>query len=225
MGRRCCRGCGSGSGRGARRFEMSKTISDDTMIAFEFLIEALADVEDEIKRLGAESFKEGAIDAVGQLRDQLRDIRVVRADVARLQETYVGKFIPNSTSETEPMGGLHTNDSLQLIMRYNGVMATGRWHGRSMTVLRDSTVRRQIWDSLSENLTELRRTCELDGTLEPTGQPDLLRLTKDLRFPSPSASAQFVAGCSVSGNREWQVDPNGQPLGQYIKKKSRSTPP
>ncbi len=52
----------------------------------------------------------------------------------------------------------------------------------------------------------------------------LLRLTQDLKFDSPSGAAQFVAGCSVSGNRDWRIEGTGLPLGRWFSRGGNRKP-
>src|SRR5271165_1922728 len=91
-----------------------------------------------------------------------------------------------------------------------------------VTLLGGSTVRREFLESLSDPLRELRQRCEKDGRLVVFGGERLLKLTNSLTFRSPSAAAKFVAGCSVSGNIYWLVEPSRSPLGQYLRRASRT---
>jgi hypothetical protein len=56
----------------------------------------------------------------------------------------------------------------------------------------------------------------------PTAGSDMLKLVRSIRFNSPSGAAQFVAGCSVSGNREWRVAGSGVTLGEWLRKRRAS---
>ncbi|MCB1792922.1 MAG: DUF4357 domain-containing protein [Candidatus Competibacteraceae bacterium] len=42
-----------------------------------------------------------------------------------------------------------------------------------------------------------------------------LEVTREVLFTSPSAAAAFVAGCSVNGPLEWQVQGKGISLKQW----------
>ena len=105
-------------------------------------------------------------------------------------------------------------------MSYNGGQSSRGLQVWSSASSGDSKVRRPIFDFLSDTLRELRQQKERDGTLAEDKDPELLRLTKALRFGSPSAAAQFVAGCSVSGNRDWHAAKTNTPLGTYLREHS-----
>ena len=63
----------------------------------------------------------------------------------------------------------------------------------------------------------------VDGSLsadEDSGPT--LTVRKNMPFDSQSGAAQFVAGCAVSGNREWRVEDTGKTLGQYLKARRKS---
>ena len=92
-----------------------------------------------------------------------------------------------------------------------------------VTLLEGSTVRREFLESLSDPLRELRLKCEKEGRLVALAGERLLKLTKSLTFRSPSAAAKFVAGCSVSGNIYWLVEPSRSPLGKYLRRTSRTS--
>lgn len=97
-------------------------------------------------------------------------------------------------------------------MTYAEAFANARCVGRKVTILPGSFVRKQTFESMHENVQQRRQEAEAKGILAPCGNPELLEVASEVLFTSPSAAAQFVAGCSGSVPREWQVQGKGVSL-------------
>jgi hypothetical protein len=132
--------------------------------------------------------------------------------VKALQKEWVAAFDPSTRSRTQydatPLETPNTQ-SLPLTMTYAEASAHAECIGRKVTILPGSTVRKEVFESLHENVLERRQEAEKNGILVCCDNPDLLEVKAKTLFTSPSAAAQFVAGCSVSGPREWQVTGKG----------------
>lgn len=99
-------------------------------------------------------------------------------------------------------------------MNYNGTNAKGAYRNRRVTLLEGSLIREEVLPSLADIYRDLRQVSSMtDGTLVSSDQSHLLRLARPKQFNSPSGAAQFVAGCSVSGNREWRLIGSDETLG------------
>ena len=70
--------------------------------------------------------------------------------------------------------------------------------------------------SFSDKDRQGREQLRHKGMLIEDDIKGLLKLTDDIEFNSPSKAARFVAGCSVSGNRDWHIEDTGMPLGSWL---------
>jgi Domain of unknown function (DUF4357) len=190
--------------------------------AFELLIEELAKAGDK-KREGSEAFLAGRYRDVEVLLEGAKAIEQIIKKVSALQEDWLQvsprevrvEREPEDQPPSQPDSTPVRPDEWQVQMRYNGVHAKGRYLdlNNSITLLEGSTIRRESHESLSDTLRDLRLQCQRNGRLVNTDDSEFLRVTKPIEFGSPSAAAQFVAGCSVSGNREWLLQSTQVPLG------------
>jgi hypothetical protein len=185
-------------------------------VAFELLLEELSKTVDDIHRQGGEAFRERRYTDIEVALRQAKSLGNITKDLGALQEKALSLF----ETQVGPMEGkavsLHSDAGLPVRMTHKGAQARGHFHNKRVTLSEGSTVCRATQESLQDAQRENRRCCESDGTLIDTDDPDLLKLAKPVSFASPSAAAEFVAGCSVSGNREWRLD-NGKTLGDYVR--------
>lgn len=117
----------------------------------------------------------------------------------------------NSTEEINENNFLQKNKStdfkgILVIMRsYKcNYYAKGYFDGKGLTVLKDSTVNRDVKES-AKNRIATARALYLD---------EKYRVIKDVYFKTPSAASNFVAGRSANGWDEW-VTPEGEKLQKY----------
>ena len=82
--------------------------------------------------------------------------------------------------------------------------AKGYFDGKGLTVLKDSTVNKDVKESAKKRIAAAR-ALYLD---------EKYRLIKDVYFKTPSAASNFVAGRSANGWDEW-VTPDGEKLQKY----------
>lgn len=110
-----------------------------------------------------------------------------------------------------------------LKMKYGKARARALYNRGWLRLLSGSTIVGVTGVSLPPVHRERRTELLADGGLVCTDD-GLLRLTQDIKFDSPSGAAQFVAGCSVSGNRDWRIEGTGLPLGRWISRGGNRKP-
>lgn len=194
---------------------MTPPNTDNVTAAFELLIEELAKAADAINADGANAFREGKHGEVETLLGRVKTIEATIKKVSALEEGWLQDFRVAADPSAPDRNG---DDLPTLVMSYKNARATAAYDNKSVVIFAGSTIRRPTFDSLSDTLQDLRHQCEADGSLTKADDPDLLRLTKNMTFRSPSGAAQFVAGCSVSGNRDWVLKTSQEPLGSYLRR-------
>lgn len=105
---------------------------------------------------------------------------------------------------------------IQLRMKINDARARATISDGKITVLSGSTINLQTHPSLAPIALELRKKLLGNGSLSQNGAKTLL-MHINQKFGSLSAAAQFVAGSSVSGPREWHLEETGQSFGEWEK--------
>jgi hypothetical protein len=177
--------------------------------ASELFQEVTKQVEKTLRDSAETALHEGRVDEAESLIQKLNDVRALVGPI-RVCERKLLTALALETDE-QATGAKLTAESHQVPrepdvreMSYNGTLALAVMKPSGCQLRKGSTVRRTKHPSLPRPWRRLREKCEADGTLVPDADAELFTLTKDLEFPSPSAAAQFVAGCSVSGTREWR---------------------
>jgi hypothetical protein len=188
---------------------MLKKAADNIWIAFDLLLEVVVEGQAAVRQACAKASLDGPVRQVSNYAATLEKmpawIEQLEAQRAVILESL------RDQSEAQAAGADRSIDpgmsgAPALIMTYDGVCAWAVESGADVVVLADSTVKRETYSSLSKSQREFRALSERNGTLIPMPDPGFLKLTRDVRFPSKSAAAVFVAGCSVSGPREWKFD-------------------
>jgi len=196
--------------------------TENVNTAFELLLEQTTNKAHELNREGALAFENGEYDDAAKLGERGKRLANFNKKISDLQLEWLNQFDRSSKADE---GNNEEKSSDQngpeLLMSYGGSHAIAMYNLGWVVLKVGSTIRNQIHDSLSEAYSEMRRACLQDGRLELSSDPELLQLTEDIRFNSPSGAAQFVAGCSVSGNREWKLADGGDLLGTWLRNQSR----
>lgn len=176
---------------------------DGVSIAFELLQEELAVVNQRLNEQGASAFQGSEYDHVMKISKDCKNIVLFNESISDLRNKWLNELrqVTKVNNDQNRQGA--DRDGPELLMRYGGTDARAHVKGILFILQAGSIIRKKAYDSLSKTYKELRQKCLLDGKLKKTQQPEFLRLTEDIQFNSPSGAAQFVAGCSVSGNREW----------------------
>jgi hypothetical protein len=192
--------------------EFSPTRPDITA-ASELFQEQTGRVEKDLRDSAAIAVREGRLDKAELCIRRINDVRSIGERIRVCEQDLLATLLPETDGQAAGVKltaeSPHTPESRirlepdRRVMHYNGTQAFAVVTPSGWRLLKGSTVLRAKHQSLKGGLRERREHCEASGTLTPAADPEFLTLTKDLEFRSPSAAAQFVAGCSVSGTREW----------------------
>jgi hypothetical protein len=116
-----------------------------------------------------------------------------------------------------------STEALPLVMTNRKATAEAEYRNRKVTLLPGSTIRKEIHDSLADNIRDQRKDALSKGQIVPSGDGDLYEVKTPIIFGSPSGAAQFVAGCSVNGLREWQIKGKMCSLKVWLKEENSPT--
>jgi hypothetical protein len=195
---------------------------DGVHTAFELILEEIGSVSNQLKQEAKSLVDKDKFDAVSDLMGTGKKLDEFQVKVRKLQTEWINSFDPNVRSKTHFEIGevdLKLPEVLSLTMTYGDAVAEAIYLGKSVKILEGSTVKRVLHESLADNIREKRKKALQKGDLIDSGNTDLYRLKIPVTFNSPSAAAQFVAGCSVSGPREWQIKGKGKSLKYWIQNK------
>jgi hypothetical protein len=204
----------------AKEKVMLKKTAEDISIAFGLLLEYVTEGQAAVRHACAKASLNGSVEQISNYAEILEKIPLWVKQIEVQRSVILEAFRdqaeapaagavkpPNSGLATAPVQASDTGTPIKTYrMTYGGVLAQGAESGSVFVVSADSTVKRATHSSLSKSQRELRALYEGNGTLIPTADPRFLKLTRDLPFRTTSAAAVFVAGCSVSGPREWKLD-------------------
>jgi hypothetical protein len=109
-------------------------------------------------------------------------------------------------------------EALSLVMTCREATAEAEYKNGNVKLLAGSTIRKEIHESLPDNIRDKRNETLSKQQIVPSEDGDLYEVKAPIIFGSASAAAQFVAGCSVSGPREWQVKAKGCSLKFWLGK-------
>lgn len=175
--------------------------------AFEQLLSSLREAIAESHEKAAAAYRVGKTAEAKKASERAAHLELILAEAEALVQKSGARDVQASKDR-------RLEGKIPVAMAYNGAQAKGVYDGWSrLTVLAGSTVRARDLHSLEEKIRRLRERCREERTLVAMDRPELLRLTRDLTFDSPSAAAQFVGGCSLNGRELWR-GPDGRPIGQ-----------
>lgn len=166
---------------------------------------------------GSSAFQSGEYEDAEQLVERGKKYSLFSKRISDLQVEWLTEIHLNNEADNDNVSSSY-QDGPELIMNYGGSEARAIYNRGWLVLQAGSTIKKQTCDSLSGVYRELRHSSLQDGKLEEAQNHELLRLIEDIRFNSPSGAAQFVAGCSVSGNREWKLLNNNESLGVWLRK-------
>lgn len=197
---------------------MERMIDENVAAAFDLLLQEMFRAVDGERGCGADAFRRGDYGEADMRKQRCRRIENFAKEAAGLKERWTREMAqPESDAGKVAQRSPQTASGLRMTMAYNRVQAVALYQGGQVVLLEGSTVRSTMLASLAGRLRELRTRYEAERVLVPDARSDLLKVARSIRFDSPSAAAQFVAGCSVSGNRDWHVEGDGRPLGKYLR--------
>ncbi len=194
---------------------------DGVHTAFEIILEEIGSVSKELKQESKTLVDKGDYDTVQSLMDTGKKLDSFQIKVRALQNEWTNTFDPTTRSKThfQPVDiEVPANETLSLIMDYGDAFAEGEYSKKNVRILAGSTVRKETHESLADHIREIRNDAINKGSMVQSEKTELYEVKAPILFGSPSADAQFVAGCSVSGPREWQVKGKGHSLKYWVEK-------
>lgn len=191
--------------------------------AFELLFEAIQDALIEVKKEGEKAFSETRLTDAGHWLNQAKEVQQFEGELGVLHERWSSWTLrnlrddPQDTKLSVTLQKENTIPSFSMSMLYKRAKARGIYSEGRVVLQAGAVIGQETFPSLPAPLKERRDFLIGDNSLVNDTE-GLLKLNRDLLFGSPSSAAQFVAGCSVSGNREWMVDGSGLQLGAHLKR-------
>lgn len=166
-----------------------------------------------------EALEKRSFECASALIKQLQSDDQALREVELIRETWA-----KSNLETgRPCPPLQRTSPIYVTMTYDGIRASGVYESGRVVLQRGSQINNKTFDSLG-NREKALRAWLLSTEVLIEDEPGRLVLQSDQSFRSPSAAAQFVAGCSVSGNREWRLVETGETLGDWRARIEEKTP-
>jgi len=209
------------SRRWSTRREGEQMQDDGVHTAFELILEEIGNVSKELKQEAKRLVDKGDFDSVSQLMNTGKGLDSFQLKVRSLQTEWINTFDPTTRSKThfeQREVELPPSETLALTMTSAEAFAEAEYLGRSVRLLAGSTIRKASHESLGDHILQKKKNAISKGDIVDSEDPDLYKVIKPITFGSPSAAVQFVAGCSVSGPREWQVKGKGKSLKYWLYK-------
>lgn len=195
---------------------------DGVHTAFELILEEIGSVSKELKQEAKRLVDKNEFDAVSTMMDTGKRLDNFQVKVRGLQTEWINTFDPTTRSKThfEPHEiDVPLTEALRLAMTYGEATAEAEYKNGNTKLLAGSTIRKEIHESLPDHIRDKRKETLSKGQIILSEDGDLYGVKTPIIFGSPSAAAQFVAGCSVSGPREWQVKGKGCSLRFWLEKR------
>lgn len=187
--------------------------NDGVQTAFELILEEIGSVSRELKQEAKRLIDKGEYESVSGLMETGKGLDAFQLKVKDIQAEWINTFDPATRNKThfKPLEIKPPRpETLSLSMTYGEAYAEAEYLGKKVRLLTGSKVRAEFHDSLGDHIKEMKTKAIKNGDVVPLSGSDLYELRKPIVFNSPSAAACFVAGCSVSGPREWQVKDKGR---------------
>ncbi len=189
---------------------------------FDLTREEIEMVARELRDRAKATLDAGDFDAAQAFVEVVKKLSVFGERVQNLQrdwESAFGAKVAGMIEEAprfppEPPAGERATAVLR--MAHGSAQAQAEFSARRTRLLPGSTICKTAHGSLARHIASMRRDAVTRGQLRESGGADVYELTAPLDFGSPSGAAQFVAGCSVSGPREWLVKGSGQSLKSWL---------
>ncbi len=197
--------------------------NDGVKTAFELILEEIGSVSNELKNEAKILLDKGDFDSVSSLMKTGKELDKFQQQVKNLQTDWINNFDPKTRSKTQftPLADIpKSKGPLALTMTYGEAIAQAEYVGSSIQILAGSTIRKKSHDSLNDHAKEMKSEAINKGEIAPSANPELYEVKTPIAFGSPSGAACFVAGCSVSGPKEWKVKREGISLKEWVKNHS-----
>jgi hypothetical protein len=201
--------------------EEAKMKDDGVHTAFGLILEEIGSLSKELKQEAKRLVDKNEFDTVSTMMDTGKRLDNFQVKVRSLQTEWIKTFDPTTRSRThfEPPIDVLPSEALSLVMTYGEATADAEYKNGNVNLLAGSTIRKEIHESLPDHIRDKRKETLSNGQIIPVENSDLYRVKAPIIFGSPSGAAQFVAGCSVSGPREWHVKGKGLSLKLWLGKK------
>lgn len=194
---------------------------DGVQTAFEIILEEIGSVSKELKEEVKLLVDKGDFDAVSKLISTGKGLDAFQLKVKQIQNEWVSSFDKATRGKTQ-FTPIETENNptktLSLTMTYGEAYAEAEYLGRKVKLHENSTIRKETHESLGEHIKEIKQRAINKGEIIEDRNQKLYKVVKPILFGSPSGAAQFVAGCSVSGPREWQIKNKGGSLKYWLAK-------
>jgi len=185
---------------------------DGVRAAFELIQEEIGSVSQELKNHAKQLVDSGGFEQVQRLMETGKKLDQFQLEVKALEKKWVTEFDPDTRSKTEyqphPIS-TSSDEVLTLVMTYQLAKAHAELNGKEVTILPGSLIRKESFGSMQDDVLKRKNKAIQKGELIDSSSPLLFELATPINFPSPSAAAVFVAGCSVNGLKEWHVEKQG----------------
>lgn len=199
---------------------MNYQIRDDGVhVAFDLILEEIGSVSSELKAEVKHLVDLGKFDDVSELSKTGKALEAFQLKVVELQAQWTRDFDEKTRTKTtfpSILTGPNTNTSVMLYMVSGNAYAEAEYKSSGVTVLQGSTIRKESHASLGSHIMKCKVEALKNTEIKLADDNSLYRVNVPLSFGSPSAAACFVAGCSVSGPREWQVKDKGMSLKSWL---------
>ena len=195
---------------------------DGIHTAFELILEEIGSVSNELKQEAKHLVDKGDFDAVAYLMKTGKEMDAFQLKVHSLQTEWINTFDPATRSKTHislAEVDIDMPETLLLTMIYGEACAEAEYSGKNVRILAGSTIKKVSYQSLADHIEDRKTKAINKGEVASSSSHELYEVKRPITFNSPSAAACFVAGCSVSGPREWQVKDKGKSLKYWLTKK------
>lgn len=197
--------------------------NDGVQTAFELILEEIGSASNELKEDVKLLVDEGDFDAVTSLVKTAKSLDSFQLKVRDLQAEWINTFDPETRSKTQftPSEEMpETSEALSLTMAYGDATAQAEYFDNKVRVLVGSSIRKNSFGSLIDSAKKRKDEAITKGEIELSRNPELYEVKRPIIFSSPSGAACFVAGCAVSGPKEWKVSGEDISLKEWFKNHS-----
>ena len=195
---------------------------DGVQTAFEIILEELGSVTNDLRIEASFLAKNGDFHSLSKVSATGEALDAFQLKVSKLRDEWVNQFDPSTRSRTEfepTEPTLTPKDSVTLSVEYGAATAKAEYLGHEVRLMPGSTIKRQSHGSLNAATKQRKKQALANGEILEATNPELYEVKSPLVFNSPSGAAYFVAGCSVSGPRDWQVVGTNKSLKSWLKSK------
>ncbi|RKT47040.1 DUF4357 domain-containing protein [Thiocapsa rosea] len=192
---------------------------DGVQTAFVLILEELGSVANDYMREAKRIAETGTFKELKALSSKGEALEDFQLKVCALRDEWVGSFDEVTRGKTYyDVPILETPDInvVALHVVYGDASAKAEYIKGKVRLLPGSTIRKESKGSLNEATRKRKTNALYTGDLKESSNPELLVVNTPIVFDSPSGAAYFVAGCSVSGPRDWEVVGHNLSLNGWI---------